>query len=196
MEFLGHTPRINPKPKPPARPSSWRKNGGDNPFVAMSDSTHEKDSEKLSFADERSMPWFADRLIRNLSAKFAGLEGPKIEKGIVDALKIFGEFIAAEHAFLCFLGEENRKIAHIYEWCKPGIAPGRSSWEGNSPDSLPWKTNIFQKLKKLSIDSDVNREGRHSRNRFESSRSFIFVLRISKELGLGVDFRGLGGGAT
>jgi len=162
MEFLGHTPRINPKPKPPARPSSLRKNGGGNTFMAMSDSTHDQSSEATPITDQQGVIGCADRLIRNLSAKFARLEGPKIEKGIAEALRMLGGFIAAEHAFLCFLGEKNRKIAHIYEWCKPGIASGRSSWEGNSPDCLPWKANIFRKLKKLSIDSDINREGRHS----------------------------------
>jgi hypothetical protein len=139
--------RSLPNPKAAVHLSPAGNTAGEKPVTAKLDPTRERSPERIPAGDEKGVTWISDRLICNLYSKFTRLEGPKFEKGITDALRMLGEFVRADRSFLCFLAGKNRKITDIYEWCRPGIEPKRSSWEGNSPNALPWKSNIFRKEK-------------------------------------------------
>ena len=97
--------------------------------------------------EEKEPPCLTDRVIWNLTSKFTRLEGPKIEKGILEALRVLGESLRAARSFLCFPIGETRGLLEVYEWCRPGIDPKRPSWHGNSVEVLPWESNVFPQSK-------------------------------------------------
>ncbi|MCX5917239.1 MAG: diguanylate cyclase [Deltaproteobacteria bacterium] len=165
----------------------------------MTDSTHDQSSEATPITDQQGVMGCADHLIRNLSTKFARLEGPKVEKGIIDALGMLGEFVRAECSFLCFLEKGKTKIAHAYEWCKPGIPPKHAPWEGKSPDSLPWQSNIFRKLKNHPVPNDINlgkgfhpgESGNPGRDWIPQSPSLLLPIHYEKSSTAFLGFEGL-----
>ena len=119
-----------------------------------------------------------ERLAMNISTEFARLELHEIEKGIIDALKMFGEFLQAGHCFLCLLYEKSGKIEKIYEWRTPGVAPKFFPLVGCSLDFLPWQSNLQPDLRKNPLFASETQQGRSDSGRDAGPKEEQPVLLI------------------
>ncbi len=115
--------RTLPNPKAAVYPFSSGNIAGEQYMTAKLDAIHERNSEETPAGDEKTAPRLTDRMIGTLSSKLTRLEGPKIDKGIVDGLRMLAEWVRADRSSLCFLAGENRKVSDVREWCRRGIEP-------------------------------------------------------------------------
>ena len=84
-------------------------------MTAKLDTIHERSSEETPAGDEKTAIRLTDRLIGTLSGKLTRLERPRIDRGILDGLRMFAEWVRADRSSLCVQAGENRKISDVRE---------------------------------------------------------------------------------
>lgn len=61
-----------------------------------------------------------------------------LDDSIGQALRLFGQRLAADRAYLFQLSPRDGTFSNTHEWCVPGVTPEAACLQGLSPDGFPW----------------------------------------------------------
>ncbi|WP_018953813.1 response regulator [Thioalkalivibrio sulfidiphilus] len=97
------------------------------------DITHVKLAE-LSLRRQRDM----QQLIIHQAARFLSLSLHETDTAIEDVLRVSGEFIGADRAYLFLVSDDGARMSNTHEWCAPGIAPQKQQVQDMPVHETPW----------------------------------------------------------
>lgn len=138
------------------------------------DVTERKEAEKL-IRYQRDF----ENLVTEISTKFINLPADRTDRGIDQALKVLGEFVGVDRAYIFHSSEELSELTNTHEWCADGIKSYINDLQQVSFDSVPWWMNELRKLEVIEVPSvkDLPPEASQEKKIFqaESIKSLIAV---------------------
>src|SRR5262249_16797980 len=96
-----------------------------------------------------------EQLIANLSKLFISLAPEEIDTGILEALRIVGEFSGVDRSYLFLFSNQFRVMDNTHEWCAPGVEPMQSGLRDLPTPTFPWLMSKMMALEVVHIP-DVN----------------------------------------
>ncbi|EPR39361.1 response regulator receiver modulated diguanylate cyclase with PAS/PAC sensor [Desulfovibrio sp. X2] len=88
-----------------------------------------------------------ERLVSSVSTLFVGIEPERVGHGIQDSLRMLGEAVHADRAFIFLLSADGHFVRQAYEWSAMGVEPTIGRDPEMTTDSLSWlmeRLEIFE----------------------------------------------------
>jgi PAS domain S-box-containing protein len=93
-----------------------------------------------------------ERLIADISTRFAHSLSETFETMVRQTLQIIGEFIAADRCYLTILKEGTHIIESSLDWCAPGIESAGTRYNGIGIDRFSWTLEQFERNQVIQVD--------------------------------------------
>jgi|GEM_PF-1198437 len=79
-----------------------------------------------------------EQVVATIATRFVRVESGQVEREINDTLRVAGEFVGVDRAYLFQMAADGQTMDNTHEWCGPGVAPRRAHLQGVVITSLPW----------------------------------------------------------
>ncbi|MBZ0158504.1 MAG: EAL domain-containing protein [Alphaproteobacteria bacterium] len=131
-----------------------------------------------------------ERIIMMISTNFIKLPSDEIDSGILDALRLIGEFARVDRSYVFLFREDGKIMDNTHEWCAEGVAPQIHRLKGIHADrDLPWFSRRIKGREIVHIPSvaDLPPEARAEKEEFEREaiKSLITVPMVQGDTLIG-----------
>jgi diguanylate cyclase (GGDEF)-like protein/PAS domain S-box-containing protein len=92
-----------------------------------------------------------EQTVAGISNLFINTPSAEIDRAIMTALRLSGEFFQAERSYLFQFSEDGSRQSNTHEWCAEGIEPQREEMQNLKTEEFSWHLDRLRREEHLSI---------------------------------------------